>query len=331
MQPPIFFDSRWNGPHGIGRFAEEVQRGVQGIVPLPIAGPKLSPYDPLACTLALARLREGCFLSPGFNPPLRSPIPFAFTIHDLVHLRVPEESSPLRRAYYASVVRPATRRAWRVLTVSEYSRHDIAEWSGIDLARIHVVGNGVSSVFRPGPGRASRDRFFLHVGRRAGHKNIRGLLQAFAASGLAGDFHVVFTGTADAPTVQHARDAGVLEHVRFSGPVDDGALLDLYHRSTALVFPSVHEGFGLPVVEAMATGTPVVTSSTTSMPEIAGDGNALLADPADPEQIAQAMRRLAEDAELWSTLAARGLARASEFTWDRVCARVSRALELPAR
>ena len=331
MQPPIFFDSRWIGPHGIGRFAQEVQRGVEGIVPLRIPGPKLSLYDPLACTLALARLREGCFLSPGFNPPLRSPIPFAFTIHDLVHLRVPEESSRLRRAYYSTVVRPATRRAWRVLTVSEYSRHDIADWSGVDLSRIHVVGNGVSPVFRPGPGRASRDRFFLHVGRRAGHKNIRGLLQAFAISALAGEFRMVFTGTADEPTMQHARDVGVLDHIRFSGPIDDEALLDLYQRSTALVYPSMHEGFGLPVVEAMATGTPVVTSTTTSMPEIAGGGNALLADPADPEQIAQAMRRLAEDAQLWSTLATRGLARAHEFTWDRVCARVSLALELPVR
>lgn len=331
MQPPIFFDSRWIGPHGIGRFAQELQQGIEGIVPLRIAGPKLSAYDPLACTLALARLREGCFLSPGFNPPLRSPIPFAFTIHDLVHLHVPAESSPLRRAYYAGVVRPATRRAWRILTVSEYSRGDIAEWSGIDPARIHVVGNGVSSVFRPGPGRAARDRIFLHVGRRAGHKNIRGLLQAFAASGLAGDFHMMFTGTADAPTVRHARDAGVLDHVRFSGPVDDHALLELYHRSMALVFPSVHEGFGLPVVEAMATGTPVVTSTTTSMPEIAGGGNALLADPAEPEQIADAMRQLAGDAALWSALATRGLARAREFTWERVCERVSRALELPAR
>lgn len=330
MQRPIYFDSRWNGPHGIGRFSAELQQRLPGIVPLRIAGPKLSPYDPLASTLALARLREGCFLSPGFNPPLRSPIPFAFTIHDLVHLRVPAESSPLRRAYYAGVVRPATRRAWRVLTVSEYSRRDIAAWCGIDPVRIHVVGNGVSPVFRPGPGRDARERFFLHVGRRAGHKNVRGLLRAFAASGLAGDFHLVFTGEADAATVQHARDAGVLDHVRFSGPVDDLALLGLYHRCTALVFPSLHEGFGLPVVEAMATGAPVVTSTTTSMPEIAGEGNALLADPTEPEQIAHAMRRLAEDEALWTALAARGLARAREFTWERVCARVAGALELPA-
>jgi glycosyltransferase involved in cell wall biosynthesis len=118
--------------------------------------------------------------------------------------------------------------------------------------------------------------------------------------------------------------------VRFSGPVDDAALLGLYQRCTALVFPSLHEGFGLPVVEAMATGTPVVTSTTTSMPEVAGEGNALLVDPREPEQIAHAMRRLAGDAALWSDLAQRGLARSRVFTWERVCERAQRALRLAA-
>lgn len=330
MQPPIYFDPRWSGSHGIGRFSAELQARLPGVVPLRIAGPKLSLYDPLASSLALAGKRDGCFLSPGFNPPLRSPIPFAFTIHDLVHLRVPAESSALRRLYYAGVVRPAARRAWRILTVSEYSRQDIAAWSGVDAANIHVVGNGVSSVFVPGPGRAQREPFFLHVGRRAGHKNVDGLLRAFARSGLAGAFTVAFTGEADAATVAHARSLGVADHVRFSGPVDDRALLGLYHRCTALVFPSLHEGFGLPIVEAMATGTPVVTSTTTSMPEIAGEGNALLADPREPEAIAQALRRLAEDGMLWEQLAARGRERARAFTWEQVGKRAQSALALPA-
>ena len=330
MQPPIYFDTRWSGSHGIGRFSAELEARLPGVVPLRITGPKLSLYDPIASSLALAGLRSGCFLSPGFNPPLRSPIPFAFTIHDLVHLRVPAESSPLRRLYYASVVRPAARRAWRILTVSDYSRRDIAEWSGVDPANIHVVGNGVSSVFVAGPGRAQREPFFLHVGRRAGHKNIDGLLQAFARSGLAGDFTVLFTGEPDAFTLGHAQALGLAGSVRFSGPVDDHALLGLYHRCTALVFPSLHEGFGLPIVEAMATGTPVVTSTTTSMPEIAGAGNALLADPREPEQIAQALRRIAGDALLWEELAARGRERARAFSWEQVSVRAQRALGLPA-
>lgn len=331
MQPPIYFDTRWNGQHGIGRFASELQSRLPGVVPLRIIGPKLSAIDPLAITLALAGRKDGCFLSPGFNPPLASPIPFAFTIHDLVHLRVPQESSALRRLYYASVVRPAARRAWRVLTVSEYSRDDIVAWSGLPAEAVRVVGNGVSPVFVPGAGgREAREPYFLHVGRRAGHKNVVGLLRAFAISKSGRRLRLVFTGTPDAQTQAVAAQFGVLERVRFAGPVDDAALLRLYQRSTGLVFPSLYEGFGLPIVEAMATGTPVITSSVTSMPEVAGAGNALLVDPRDPEALAAAMDRVAFDAQLWEELANRGKARAAAFSWPAVAQRVAQALELPA-
>lgn len=326
MQGPIYFDTRWNGNHGIGRFSTELQQRLPGVVPLRILGPKLSPIDPLASALALAGRRDGCFLSPGFNPPLTSPIPFVFTIHDLVHLHVPGESSVLRRLYYAAVVRPATRKAWRILTVSEYSRRDILEWTGLPPDAVRVVGNGVSPVFVPAAGGAPREPYLLHVGRRGGHKNIRNLLRGFALSRAAQRMHVVFTGEPDAETQAHAAAAGVAQRVRFAGPVDDAALVLLYQRCTALVFPSMHEGFGIPIVEAMATGTPVVTSTATSMPEVAGEGNALLVDPNEPAAIAQAIDRLAEDAALWQELAARGPRRAAEFTWEQVSARVLAAL-----
>ncbi len=333
MQAPIYFDTRWNGNHGIGRFSTELQNRLPGIVPLRIIGPKLSPFDPLASTLALAGQRSGCFLSPGFNPPLASPIPFAFTIHDLVHLRVPEESSALRRFYYRAVVRPATRKAWRILTVSEYSRADILAWSGLPPDKVQVVGNGVSPVFVPATGgRPQRQPYLLHVGRRAGHKNIANLLRAFAASRSASQLRLVFTGAPDAVTLAAAARAGVApDRISFAGPVSDDSLLRLYQHSIALVFPSLHEGFGLPIVEAMATGTPVITSDTSSMPEVAGEGNALLADPRDPHALAAAMDRVVEDESLWQTLSARGLARARDFDWDTVSRRVAEALQWAAR
>ncbi|HEY0825756.1 MAG TPA: glycosyltransferase family 1 protein [Ramlibacter sp.] len=332
VQPLVYFDPRWSGNHGIGRFSAELQARLPGVVPLRIAGPKLSLYDPLASSLALAGLRQGCFLSPGFNPPLRSPIPFAFTIHDLVHLRVPAESSALRRLYYASIVRPATRRAWRVLTVSEHSRRDILEWAGLPPEAVHVVGNGVSPVFVPAAGgRAARAAYLLHVGRRAGHKNIGMLLRAFAASRSSRALRLVFTGEPDDATRAMAAEAGIAGRVDFAGPVDDPALLALYQRAVALVFPSLHEGFGLPIVEAMATGTPVVTSSATSMPEVAGAGNALLVDPHDCDALAAAIDRVVEDEPLWNELSARGLVRARAFSWEQVGARVCAALDLPAQ
>lgn len=327
MQPPIYFDNRWNGNHGIGRFSTELQSRLPGLVPLRIIGPKLSPIDPIALSLALAGRRDGCFLSPGFNPPLASPVPFAFTIHDLVHLKVPQESSILRRLFYAAVVRPATRRAWRILTVSEYSRADILEWTGLSPDAVQVVGNGVSPMFVPPPGgRGDRRPYLLHVGRRAAHKNIANLLQAFSLSRSAADLRLVFTGAPDEPTQALARNAGVENRVEFAGPTSDEALLALYQRSTALVFPSLHEGFGLPIIEAMATGTPVITSNVTSMPEIAGSGNALLVDPLEPEPIAHAIDRLLGEPALWEQLARRGLARARNFSWDEVARRVAEAL-----
>jgi glycosyltransferase involved in cell wall biosynthesis len=326
LRSPIYFDTRWNGHHGIGRFSMELERRLPGLVPLRIIGPKLSPIDPIASSLALAGRSKGCYFTPGFNPPLRSPIPFVFVIHDLVHLQVPEESSPLRRLYYSTVVRPASRKAWRILTVSEHSRGEIIKWSGLSPEVVRVVGAGVSPQFVPGPLPAGRLPYLLHVGRRGAHKNIGNLLQGYSMSRASREFELVFTGTADPATIEHARAAGVRDRVRFAGVVDDAALVSLYQRGTALLFPSIQEGFGLPIVEAMASGMPVITSNTTSMPEVAGDGNALLVDPQDPAALAQTIDRLLEEPGLWQQLSNRGLARARSHSWEQVATRVLDAL-----
>jgi glycosyltransferase involved in cell wall biosynthesis len=194
-----------------------------------------------------------------------------------------------------------------------------------------VVGNGISGAFAEGgAGRAQRSPYLLHVGRRASHKNIRNLLKAYATSRASSELRLRFTGAPDPETQALADDFGVGQRVDFAGPVDDHALAALYQQAVALVFPSLMEGFGLPIVEAMACGTPVITSSTTSMPEVAGQGNALLVDPREPEELAAAMDRVSEDDALWQELATRGLHRARSFSWEQVCARVAQALELPA-
>ncbi len=328
MQPTIHFDTRWFGNHGIGRFAREIFQRLPAAVPLRIAGPKLSPVDPIACPWALASLREGRYFSPGFNPPLASPIPFVFTIHDLIHLKVPGESSRLRRLYYETVVRRGIRKARCVLTVSEHSRQDILAWSGAASDHVRVVGNGVGSAFQAaGPVHAPGYPYFLHVGRRASHKNVGRLLQAFGLLRAADGVRLLFTGAPDARTQEQARQAGVDTAIDFLGEPDDAALAALYRGALALVFPSLYEGFGLPVVEAMACGTPVVTSGNTSLAEVAGEGNALLVDAQQTESLAQAMQRLLDDSALAPRLRARGLARAADFSWDAVAARVRATLE----
>ena len=300
----IHYDPRWSGPHGIGRFADEVIARLPGAAPLRIGAARLSVLDPLATTLAARRLREGVYFTPGFNPPLRSGVPFVFCIHDLIHLRFAGESTPLRRAYYRLVVGPAAQRAARVLTVSEHARGEILAWTKLPPGRVTVVGNGVSAAFRPeGPRHEPGFPYFLHVGRRAAHKNVERLVAAHAASRCGREVRLLFTGE-----------------------LDDAQLAAQYRGALALVFPSLYEGFGLPIVEAMACGTPVLTSNATAMPETAGEGNALIADPLSIEALAAAMDRLAEDAALRADLRQRGLMRARAFSWDRVAEKTANAL-----
>jgi glycosyltransferase involved in cell wall biosynthesis len=300
----IHYDPRWSGPHGIGRFSDEVIARLPDARPLRIVTRRLSLLDPLATTLAVGGLRSGVYFTPGFNPPLRSPVPFVFCIHDLIHLRFAGESSVLRRAYYGLVVGPAAPRAARILTVSEYSRREILEWTGLNSERVEVVGNGVSGTFRPeGPRHEPGHPYFLHVGRRASHKNLDRLIAAHAASRRGRDVRLLFTED-----------------------LDDAQLAAHYRGAVALVFPSLYEGFGLPVVEAMACGTPVLTSNVTALPETVGEGNALIVDPLDVEAIAAGLDRLAEDATLRTELISRGLARAAHFSWERVGAAVAKAL-----
>jgi glycosyltransferase involved in cell wall biosynthesis len=320
----IHYDPRWSGPHGIGRYSDEVVARLPGAQALRIPVRKLSLLDPLATTRAALALRGGVYFSPGFNPPLRSAVPVVFCIHDLIHLRFAAESTPLRRAYYRLVLLPAARRAARLLTVSEYSRREILEWSGLPPERVTVTGNGVAAAFTPdGPRHEPGYPYFLFVGRREPHKNVGGLLAALAGS--RNGARLLFTGEADAATLAAARRHGVGARVAFAGVLGDAALAAYYRGALALAFPSFYEGFGIPVAEAMACGTPVLASSATAIPETAGEGNALLVDPARADAIAEGLDRLAADGALRATLRARGIERAKAFSWDRVAAGVAAA------
>jgi glycosyltransferase involved in cell wall biosynthesis len=300
----IHYDPRWSGPHGIGRFSDEVIARLPGAQPLRVGARRLSVLDPLATTLAALRLRSGVYFTPGFNPPLRSSVPVVFCIHDLIHLRFPAESTPARRAYYRLVVGPAARRAFRVLTVSEYSRREILDWSGLPEERVQVAGNGVAAVFHPeGPRHQPGYPYFLHVGRRAAHKNVERLAAAHAASRCGREVRLLFTGD-----------------------LDDEQLAAHYRGAVALAFPSLYEGFGIPIVEAMACGTPVLTSNATAIPETAGEGNALVVDPLSVDSIAAGLDRMAEDSALRENLRQRGLVRAAAFSWDQVGKKVNDVL-----
>jgi glycosyltransferase involved in cell wall biosynthesis len=170
----------------------------------------------------------------------------------------------------------------------------------------------------------------LYIGSRSPHKNVPALLDAFAASGLADRTALLISGEADARMRGWMREAALGDaEVRFAGAIPEDRLPDYYRGALALAIPSLAEGFGLPALEAMACGTPVLAGDRGALPEVVGDAG-LLVDPTRPEAIAAGLRRLAEDAALRAELSARGLARAARFRWDDVAARVLRVLEAAA-
>lgn len=323
----VFYDPRWVGQHGIGRFAAEVTGRLPQTIPLKVRGKRLAPWDPAMISIALAGKSNGIYFSPGFNPPLRSPIPFSFTVHDLIHLHVREESSALRRLFYRSVVLPASRRAHTIFTVSEFTKGQILEWSGIPADRVTVVSNGRSAVFTPeGPRHTIGRPYFLHVGRRVAHKNIPRLLQAFRDSRANRDACLLFTGCEDEPTAKCINELDMHTSVHFTGSLTDEALASVYRGAVALLFPSLYEGFGLPIIEAMACGTPVLTSNVTAMPEVTGPESAVLVAPHDADEISHGIDQLAHNESLRKSLINRGLLRSDYFSWDQTALRVAARL-----
>lgn len=324
----ILYDARWVGNHGIARFGNEVQKRLPGLVPFRSRRPPFHPLDPFLLGAFLRREQPELFLSPGYNPPAGWPGTFVFTLHDLNHLRVPENSSALKRAYYRHIIRPACRKARYVLTVSEYSRNQIAEWAGVWEDRIVNVGNGVGPAFTAA-GRKfnSGYPYLLYVGSRKAHKNLPRLLQAFAISEARRDLHLLISGQPERDLVNEIDHLGLQRDVIFEPLHNDEELSAAYRGAVAFVFPSLYEGFGLPPVEAMACGTPVLTSDVCSLPEVTGDA-AILVNPLDVEEIAAGINKLVYQPALQNELRKRGLLRAKIYSWDETSRRTLRVLEL---
>lgn len=328
MSGRLFVEARWRGQHGIGRFSAEVLSRLQADHGL-LTGSRnpAGPADPLYLSWRLAKLRaakQDLFFSPGFNAPFTARCRSLLTVHDLIHLDVGEERSAAKAAYYQYVVRPAVRRCGYALTVSRYSAARLAQWAGLPLERITVVGNGVSSAFTADGPRCERPRpYFLYVGNRKPHKNLGRLLEAFRHVDAEAD--LLLSGHMDEPLRRRLRHLGLEGRVYCADALEDEGLAKLYRGAAALVIPSLYEGFGMPALEAMACGCAVIAADATSLPEITGDA-ALLVDPRDIAALAAAMDGLLSDASQRALLSERGLARASEFSWERVVKRVDEAI-----
>ena len=322
----IYADQRWIGPHGIGRFARHVLAGLD-YRPVLLTSHPAAPLDAWRLARALGNLtRDDLFFSPGYNTPLFCDSPFVFTICDLIHIYCPEISSPLIRLYYATVLKRACHRAACILTISEFTRTQIVEWSGVPPGKVFNVRCGVDPAYHPrGDSYGLPFPYLLSVSNRKRHKNEFRVVEAFAKAGLGAEMRLVITGNPTTELVACMERHNVTQLVHFTGLVPEEKLPSLYRGAEALIFPSLYEGFGLPLLEAMACGTPVVTANTTALPEVAGRA-ALLVDPTSVEQIAEAMKRIVSDTSLRQQLREKGLARAAQFSWDSTTARVHELL-----
>jgi glycosyltransferase involved in cell wall biosynthesis len=322
----IYADQRWIGNHGIGRFARHVLEGLN-YRPVPLTSDPAAALD----TWSLARALQGAtskdlFFSPGYNTPLFGSAHFMFTIHDLSHVYCPENSSALIRLYYATVLKRACHRAARILTVSEFTRGQIARWSGVSESKIVNVGCGVDPAYHPdGETYGLPFSYLLSVSNRKRHKNEFRMVESFARAGLDPRIHLVFTGACTDRLTDWIEHNQVTSRIDFLGPVAERRLPSLYRGALALVFTSLYEGFGLPLLEAMACGTPVVTSNVTAMPEVAG-GAAMVVDPTCVDEISHAIERVAVDPLTRAELRQKGLERAAAFSWETTCRKVHQLL-----
>jgi glycosyltransferase involved in cell wall biosynthesis len=243
--------------------------------------------------------------------PMRRPVA---TFHDLFVL-TGQYSTPEFRARFAAQARDAARRAAVIVTVSEFTKSQVVSLLGVEAARVRVVHHGVRAL--PQPAEAPREKMILNVGAIQTRKNIARLVEAFET--LGPEWKLVLAGSDGFGAAEiHQRIAGSRARGRIlvRGYVPPEELGALYRRAALFAFPSLDEGFGMPVLEAMAAATPVLTSNRSALPEVAGDA-ALLVDPLDTESIVEGLRELTENQDLRTNLARKGKARAELFTWEK--------------
>ena len=265
--------------------------------------------------------------SMAFVSPILNKIPTIVTVYDLSFVHFPDTFPALQRLYLHSQTARSVRSARRVITISEASRQDLHDFFEIPLDKIDVVLPGVDQVFRSVPAdqvNAFREkqgitgRFILHVGTLQPRKNVPVLLEAFSLSRAKGTVLVL----AGAKGWQYdeifamIKDLGLERRVHFTGYVADQELPLWYNAADALVFPSIYEGFGMPVLEAMACGTPVIAARTSSIPEAGGEA-ALYFEPQDAAALARHIDSVLDDDRLAKHMQQSGLEQAQKFSWEQ--------------
>ena len=305
--------------------------------PVPEPARPYSVKEQFSVPIDVRRERLDLFHAPHYVLPPLTPGRLVVTIHDCIHLMFPQYlPGRMSHAYARLSMWAAVRRSKRILTVSETSKRDILRFFDVPPDKITVIYNAIDEHFAVPPTDEQimhvreryqlEDQFVLYVGNVKPHKNLERLIEAFSRVRRSGFDHLKLLIIGDEISKHQALRRAVHrlmlhKYVRFLGFVPDETLAVLYRLAAVFVFPSLYEGFGLPPLEAMASGTPVVTSNVSSLPEVVGDA-AVLVDPYDSQAIADGIASVLTDASLRAQLREKGLARARRYSWEASVTRV---------
>ncbi|MEM8930424.1 MAG: glycosyltransferase family 1 protein [Acidobacteriota bacterium] len=289
-----------------------------------------------ATSFQLKRLGIDLYHATHYVLPLWLPCRTVVTIHDIIHLLYPEYlPNRLAHLYAEGMIRRGVQRGDRVITVSHNTRSDLRDYFGIEGRRLEVVYNGIERAFHDELSTDARDRklkqlgldagYLLFVGNPKPHKNLDRVVRAYARAVELGDIDAPLVCVGDKGGIesrvrQRAEQLGIGDRVLLPGVVAQEVLPAIYQGARLFLYPTLYEGFGLPVVEAMASNVPVLTSKTSALQEIAA-GYAHLVDPLDIESMAEGIVRILGDEEYHRSLARSGKRRSRDFDWRRAAER----------
>lgn len=300
----------------------------------------LAPFwDQVQLPLSLKRERIDLFFSPYYKKPFFTPARSIITIHDLNPLFLLANSIKLRlkyRLYFATVLKLSSRRADKIIAVSQYVKEEIIKLAGVPRNKVAVIYNGVGKEFHPIVSSMLSSQikkrlnilgeFILYVGNLMPHKNVRRLIEAYAGlpDSLKTKYQLVIGGTKGEffpPLLKRTEELKLKGRVIFTDFISSRDIASIYQAATLFVFPSLCEGFGLPPLEAMACGTPVIVSNITSLPEVVEDAG-ILVNPYEVDEIKETIIRVLTDSKLRNDLIQEGLKRAEQFTLEKTAKRI---------
>jgi glycosyltransferase involved in cell wall biosynthesis len=344
----LCIDARMIKNSGIGVYLTELLKLISGRFDLILLGDpgQLAMYEHTARIIPfftpiysikeqywLPRLVPQCdiFWSPHYNVPVL-PIKAAYrvvTIHDVYHLALGHDLSPVKKIYAKFMIKRAVAQSKKVITVSNFSKNEILRYASCKDKKIQVIYNGVVRANQVQPFRTLEnkyhlpEKYILFVGNVKPHKNLAVLLKSYLLldASIINEYQIVVAGkiggfiTGDEATLNFVNDNPVLkEKVIFTGYVDDEDIAGLYHHASLFVFPSLYEGFGLPLLEAMANGCPVIASESSSIPEVCGDA-AVYFSPLNEKDLCGKIEAMLNDQSQFDERIKKGFERARLFNW----------------